>query len=94
VLEPGDDGEVDFDDFQGGIMEDIGRLRIDRRPLYRPFKQRRTAAEARKTGATTKELSLAWKARNKLRTRKTRPETNRSVPEKAKTKCKTEKIYK
>jgi hypothetical protein len=30
VLEPGNDGEVTFDDFLGCIMEDIGRLRMEK----------------------------------------------------------------
>jgi hypothetical protein len=33
------------------------------RSLYRPFKKSRSAAEAKKTGTTTRELNLEWKAR-------------------------------
>jgi hypothetical protein len=42
--------------------ENNGKDRPHSRSMERPFKQRKTAANAQKTGDTTRELSLVWKA--------------------------------
>jgi hypothetical protein len=49
------DGNADENDGRGDRPLDRG--------LYRPFKKRRSAAEAKKTGTATRDLNLEWKAR-------------------------------
>jgi hypothetical protein len=49
------DGYADENDGRGNRPLD--------RSLYRPFRKRKSAAEAKETGAATRDLNLEWKAR-------------------------------